>query len=573
MSSQKPNILNLYAEIEKFADKFYLNRMLKGALIFLGVLSVSYLFFSSCAYFFELQSWIRLCFLVGFIGLNLTVCIRLLLIPCGQYFRIIRRMTQVESASLIGNMFPDISDRLLNTIQLINQSNIANENLDLLTASIAQKTAQLQLFNFSAGIDLSLNKKYAKYALPSLLTLLLLLIFIPAILTQGTYRIIQFNQVFLPFKFELDAGKSTYEEGSDVPIQVTLNGERIPDKVYLVSDQGKFLMQRALKNRYDFTLKKVKSSGSFYFEANGYQSKAYHYKVTGKSLLGNVSLKIHYPSYLNKKDEFIQNVGDITVPEGSQLTWTGNTKNTKWIEIQLAKDVQRCNNSSFSYGIKAINTQKLRIRLANLFSNKLDSSVFNVNVIKDAHPSIQVGEASDSIQEGLRFFSGQVSDDYGLSALTFNYTILRNGKAIKTRKLPVSFEPETRSNFSFAVDFRLEEVKLEDKIEYFFMVSDNDGVNGSKSTKSYVGEYQLPDLKELNEQRDEQQTQTKQDLERVLNKTKEFEKSVDKLKKDLTNSKSNDWSNKQQLKQLQEEQKSLANELQQIKDQLEQTTQ
>ena len=127
MSSQQPNILNLSAEIEKFADKFYLNRMLKGALIFLGVLSVSYLFFSSCAYFFELQSWIRLCFLVGFVGLNLTVFIRLLLIPCGQYFRIFRRMTQVESASLIGNMFPDISDRLLNTIQLIKQSNTANE--------------------------------------------------------------------------------------------------------------------------------------------------------------------------------------------------------------------------------------------------------------------------------------------------------------------------------------------------------------------------------------------------------------------------------------------------------------
>ena len=84
-------------------------------------------------------------------------------------------------------------------------------------------------------------------------------------------------------------------------------------------------------------------------------------------------------------------------------------------------------------------------------------------------------------------------------------------------------------------------------------------MNGSKSTKSYVGQYQLPDLKELNEQRDEQQAQTKQDLERVLSKTKEFERSVDKLKKDLTNSKSNDWNNKQQLKQLQEEQKSLAN--------------
>jgi hypothetical protein len=40
-----------------------------------------------------------------------------------------------------------------------------------------------------------------------------------------------------------------YEEGSDIPIQVTLTGERIPDRVYLVSDQGKYLMQRALKNQ------------------------------------------------------------------------------------------------------------------------------------------------------------------------------------------------------------------------------------------------------------------------------------------------------------------------------------
>ena len=293
-------------------------------------------------------------------------------------------MTQVESASLIGNMFPDISDRLLNTIQLIKQSNTANENLELLAASIAQKTAQLQLFNFSAGIDLSLNKKYAKYALPSLLTLLLLLIFIPAILTQGTYRIIQFNQVFLPFKFELVDGKSTYEEGSDVPIQVTLNGERIPDKVYLVSDQGKFLMQRSLKNRFDFVMKKVKTSGAFYFEANGYESKSYEYKVTGKSILGKVSLKIHYPTYLNKKDEFIQNVGDVTLPEGSQLTWNGSSKNTSWVELQHGNTLKKFNNSGFSFAFQARNSSKLKIRLSNMFSNKVEVASAKASLLEVA---------------------------------------------------------------------------------------------------------------------------------------------------------------------------------------------
>jgi len=339
MSKQQDDILNLYAEIEKFANKFYLNRMLKGGIITLGVFSISYLFFSSIAYFFELRSWIRLAFLLGFIGLNSTVFIRYVLISFAQYTKWIKRMNRFEAAAYIGTMFPDISDRLTNTLQLINQSDDKTHSLDLLTASIAQKTSQLKVFNFSAAIDLSLNKKYAKYVLPSLLTLLVLIIFIPAILTQGTYRIIQFNQVFLPFKFQLTDGKSSYEEGSDIPIQVTLTGERIPDRVYLVSDQGKFLMQRALKNRYDFVLKKVKTSGTFYFEANGYESKEYKYNITGKSLLGKVSLKIHYPSYLNKKDEVIQNVGDITVPEGSQLMWSGSTKNTERIEIQHAKEI------------------------------------------------------------------------------------------------------------------------------------------------------------------------------------------------------------------------------------------
>jgi len=484
MSKPQDDIQTLYAEIEKFANKFYLNRLLKGSILSLGVFSVSYLFFSSLAYFFELSSWIRLFFLLAFVALNATVFVRLVFIPLAQRFGWIKRMSQLEAAQLIGSMFSDIADRLTNTLQLISQSSSANENLDLLTASIAQKTSQLSVFNFSSAIDLSVNKKYAKYVLPSLLTLLVLLIFIPAILTQGTYRIIQYDQVFLPFKFYLAEGKGSYEEGADIPIQVTLKGERIPDRVYLVSDEGKFLMQRALKNRFDFVMKKVKTSGAFYFEANGYESKSYEYKVTGKSVLGKVSLKIHYPAYLNKKDELIQNVGDITVPEGSQLTWNGSSKNTSWVELQHANTPKKFKNSGFTYAFQARNSSKLKIRLSNMFSNKVDSSTFQVTVIKDAYPSIQVGEASDSIQDGLRFFSGQVGDDYGVSALNFNYTILRNGKALKTRKLPVSFQSGTRSSFSLAVDFRLEEVKLEDKIEYYFTVTDNDGVNGSKSTKS-----------------------------------------------------------------------------------------
>ena len=65
----------------------------------------------------------------------------------------------------------------------------------------------------------------------------------------------------------------------------------------------------------------------------------------------------------------------------------------------------------------------------------------------------------------------------------------------------------------------------------------------------------------------------KNDLEKVLQRTKEFEKSVDKLKKDVMNSKSKDWGNKQKVQQLQQEQKSLTEDLQKVKNQLELGTQ
>ena len=115
MSKPQNDIQTLYAEIEKFANKFYLNRLLKGSILSLGVFSVSYLFFSSLAYFFELSSWIRLFFLLAFVALNVTVFVRLVFIPLAQRFGWMKRMSQLEAAQLIGSMFSDIADRLTNT--------------------------------------------------------------------------------------------------------------------------------------------------------------------------------------------------------------------------------------------------------------------------------------------------------------------------------------------------------------------------------------------------------------------------------------------------------------------------
>jgi len=573
MSSIHSNISYLKQEIQRFLDKYYLNQAIRGLLLFLAMLFFSYLVFSSLSYFFEFNQVIRFIFLCLFIFSNFFVLVRWFCYPFLQSKALLKRKTDLEASYVIGQMFPEIADKLTNTLQLHEGANSVGGDKDLLAASIGQKTKQLKVFDFTEAIDIRLNRKYLKYTLPSFLTVLLLSLFIPVILTQGGYKMVRFDKEFLPFLFKLEAGNTTVEEGSDIPVRVSLVGERIPEKVYLVTDQGKFLMNRSLKNTFHFSLLKVKLSSSFYFEANGYESKSYKYRVTGKNILGKLNVLAQYPKYLNKKDVFIQNPGDITIPEGTALTWKGNTINTQSVTLSFLQKVTRYSQQAFSFHHSVKNAGDLMLVMVNKFNNRIDSSKLHIAVIKDEYPNILLNEISDSIQEGVKYFTGQVSDDYGISSLRFTYTITRKGKNVKTVNLPVMFIPGTKSSYSFAVDFRRESVQLEDNIEYFFTVSDNDGVNGKKSTRSCMGQYSLPSLQELNQERELDQEKTARDIEKIMEQTKSFERAVEKLKKDVTNTKSKEWNNKQQIQQLKEEQQQLNNALERIKEELQQSTQ
>ena len=60
---------------------------------------------------------------------------------------------------MIGSIFPDISDKLENTLQLNSQLDDSNTNLSLLNASIEQKSSTLSAVPFSKGIQFKDNNK------------------------------------------------------------------------------------------------------------------------------------------------------------------------------------------------------------------------------------------------------------------------------------------------------------------------------------------------------------------------------------------------------------------------------
>ena len=96
-------------------------------------------------------------------------------------------------------------------------------------------------------------------------------------------------------------------------------------------------------------------------------------------------------------------------------------------------------------------------------------------------------------------------------------------------------------------------------------------MHGGKTSKSFVYSYEVPDLDELNNKRDDVFSNAKSDLTSIMNKSLEFRESVNSLKKDVLNNKSSDYNKLQQIKQLKEEQKDLKDLLESVKNDLDES--
>ncbi len=565
----------LLEQIDAFIRKFYQNLMVKGLILFIGVFFLSFLVTTTLEYFGRFSSLTRGILFFAFIAINISILIKYFIIPLMRLYSLGKRINRYQASEIIGSFFPTISDRLKNTLQL-NDSLDANEgNIELIRASVSQRSQTLNVVPFISAIDIKDNKKYAKFLIPLFLVFIVIGIASPSLFTQGSERVLNYSREYkepAPFNFVLKTNNLEIEEGDDLPIELNLIGKELPEHVYLISENGKFLMVRTTKNKFKGLIKKPKQSGRFYFEANDFTSDDFRLNVFGKATIGKLEAKLMYPAYLGKVNETIKNAGDITVPEGTIVEWSVVTKNTLFVDFLFNSKSQRFKSEGFKVNKKLINTSNVSLLLSNKYKQKIDSSNLVVTVVKDAYPTIQVEEVIDSVSEGLRFFTGNISDDYGLQNLTFAYSIIsENGKRVDKR-MAVKKVFGVELPFDFAVDFRREEVKLNDKIEYYFVVSDNDGVNGSKASRSQVYTYKLPTLEELNENRDEDQKKIKKNLTDLLNKTKDFQKNVDKLKKEVLNSKKSDWNKLNQVNQLQEEQKSILESLENMKEQMDQST-
>lgn len=562
----------LLSQIDAFIRKFYKNQIIKGALLFIGFLILTYLFMVTLEYFGRFSSAVRGILLFSFIAINGFILTKYIFLPSLRLRSYGTRIDRYQASNIIGRFFPSVSDRLLNTLQLNDQMNPNSADYELLSASVQQRSSTLNVLPFTDAIDFNENRRYLKWVIPIVLTLISIAVFSPSFLKQGTERVVNFNQHYeapAPFTFNFEGSDKTIEEGEDYLFELELIGDEIPEKVYIKSNQGRFLLQRKTKNIFTGKLTQLKLATAFYFEANEFSSKEFSVNVISKTAIGKLDATIVYPAYLGLESEVIKNAGDLTLYEGSIVTWSVLTKNSSEVDFWLGEKKKKFLKEGFSLSEKFNNASSGKVVLKNNQSGKRDSTFFTIDVIKDQFPSILVEEVKDTLKDGIRYFSGSVADDHGLKNLAFVYEITGENGLKRTERMNAGKVFGTNSPFNFAVDFRREQIKLKDKIEYYFVVSDNDGVNGSKSSKSRMFQYQLPTLEELNDNRDKEQEDIKKDLSDILNKANDFKDKLERLKKENRSTKQSNWNKQDQINQLQEDHKSLLENLESLQEKME----
>ncbi len=467
---------------------------------------------------------------------------------------------------MIGHHFSNIDDKLYNLLDLVEDKNQS----ELLLASIEQRSRKLDVIPFLNAIDFKENLKYAKYlVIPALFFGLIWLSGNLKPFLSSTERIVNFDTAYTPpapFTFKLLSNDLDILNDKEYTISVVTVGELKPEAVYIEIDGNKLLLGE-VDGVFQYTLKPPFKSADFFFEANAVQSRSYRINALETPSIQNFELRLDYPSYLNRKADVLKSTGNATFPEGTKVTWSivaQNTENITLIESDTAL-VLRKTDSSFDWSKRVYSNYAYEIATSNKYVDNYEKLAYEFKVVKDAHPTIKVAEVKDSINYNTFYYSGEVSDDYGLHSIALVYYSEEESQKkerLNLKKLSNNFD---RFYYTFPSGLNLDVSKT---YSYYFEVTDNDAIHKGKKSKSQVFSTSLLNADELKNKELESQQSIIKNLGKSLVNYKEQKEKLNEINKEQKEKKSLNFNDQTQLKDFLKKQEQQENMMQKFSKEL-----
>ena len=128
------NLENIQVKLHQFIRKFYINELIKGLLLFFTIGLLYFIFTLLIEHFLWLKPVARTLLFWLFIIVECSLLIFYILIPIFKISGFKNGISEFEASDIIGKYFPEVSDKLLNMLQLKQ----IQQNSELIEASIEQ---------------------------------------------------------------------------------------------------------------------------------------------------------------------------------------------------------------------------------------------------------------------------------------------------------------------------------------------------------------------------------------------------------------------------------------------------
>ena len=510
---------NIQTKLEAFIRRYYTNELLKGAILFFAIGLLYFLFTLFIEYILWLNTTARTWLFWLFVLVEFALLIKFIFIPLAKLFKLQKGINYEDASKIIGQHFPEVNDKLLNVLQL-HQNPIQTE---LLLASIEQKAMELSPIPFKLAVNFKKNLPYLKYAALPVLILLATVIFGKTNWFSASFdRITHYKTTYeppAPFQFFVLNESLNAIENKDFKLIVKTAGEVIPENAEIVYNNETYFLKQTGIGEFEYVFSQPKESIEFQLTSNNVTSKPYTIEVVEVPSLLSFEMVLNYPNYTKKQDEILKSTGNAMVPEGTYVTWRLKTKATQKVQL-FTKDT--VNFSSDKMGVfvtskRVFNNLRYSLSTSNSKLKNYETLSFNLNVVKDEYPNINLKVKMDSLDLQTLYFHGQVSDDYGFSKLQLVYYPSDDESQKKLHSITVS-----NSNVSDFITAFPNNLNIKEGVSYdlYFQIFDNDEVNKYKSSKSSLFSYRKRTKEEEVTKQLNAQSESIKDLNKLIIKEK-----------------------------------------------------
>ena len=554
---------DLQGKLDAFVRKYHRNEMLRGVLLLCASGPLAWLLVIGLEALGRFGTGARTALFYAFVATVALITTRFLILPGLRLMRLRKGLGYDQAARIIGRHFPDIEDRLLNTLQLQARAAGATQGeQELLLASIAQRSDQLRPYRFTSAVDFGENRRYLKYAIPSLLLFAGLYLALPEAMEAPTDRLIHHRTEAIDLPEYRLVGPDVLEAiaRTDYTLVIETVGTVVPARVDVQAGEGRFRMERDAQGRWVHTFRAIRESLDLTVSAPGTPDLDLRLTVLPRPELQDLRISVQPPRHTGIPPFEQRNDGDLDVPEGSELRFQLGTRNTESLGLRWGEDTEALmpdvdNRFSFRKVAESDLTYALHPRSQEV--GTMDSVRYRLRTMDDRPPTIRVAEIPDSLSINRLAFNGLVQDDYGFTDLRFVFH--RKGGAPETLRLD---RPSGREDgFIHLWDLSESGIGLGDEVEYWFEVRDNDGVNGAKMTRSRTFVHQAPTAEELAQQLDSADAELTAALEENLEEARRLREQMQELRRELMEEDEIGWEEKAALEELLKEQEALREEV------------